>query len=381
MITRFVNDGSGGFGAPITVDSFARDVNQVSGVDLDGDSDSDLLTVEQGENIIAVFENQSPLPQLDFGDAPAPYPTLLADNGPRHGIGPLFLGVNIDSEADGQPNATATGDDVDAGSNDEDGVSFAGLEAGAVGTLTVVVSQANVGFVTAWVDFNQDGAWNGPGEQVVSGEAVTQTTQDFPFGVPSDALAGDTVARVRLDSSGSALAVTGTASDGEVEDHLVTVTRAPTVSIDDVSADEGNAGTTVFTFTVTLSETSAQDVQVDFGSLDGTASAAGGDYSAITGSATIAAGNLTASIPVNVNGDRTVEADETFAVQLTAASGATLGRSEGIGTILNDDARPTITLMADPIRFNEAGGSSTLAGTNCTAHGKRQCSVSCGNRK
>ena len=363
LITRFVNDGSGGFGAPITVDSFARDVNQVSGVDLDGDSDSDLLTVEQGENIIAMFENQSPLPQLDFGDAPAPYPTLLADNGPRHGIGPLFLGVNIDSEADGQPNATATGDDVDAGSNDEDGVSFAGLEAGGVGTLTVVVSQANVGFVTAWVDFNQDGAWNGPGEQVVSGEAVTQTTQDFPFGVPSDALSGDTVARVRLDSSGSALAVTGPASDGEVEDHLVTVTRTPTVSIDDVSADEGNAGTTVFTFTVTLSETSAQDVQVDVSTVDNSATAASGDYVATTGSTTILAGNLSAPVEVTVNGDRLIEPDENFVLRITGASGATLGRSDGVGTIVNDDARPTITLTANPVSFNEAGGSSTLTAT------------------
>ena len=54
---------------------------------------------------------------LDLGDLPAPFPTLLADNGPAHiGIGPT-LGAARDSEADGQPTALADGDDA-AGTDD-----------------------------------------------------------------------------------------------------------------------------------------------------------------------------------------------------------------------------------------------------------------------
>ncbi len=50
--------------------------------------------------------------EFDFGDLPdGPYPTIISSNGPSHIIGPLFLGNIIDGELDGQPNATALGDD------------------------------------------------------------------------------------------------------------------------------------------------------------------------------------------------------------------------------------------------------------------------------
>ena len=69
---------------------------------------------------------------LDFGDAPASYGTLLAGNGARHTVAgydaaahtaPLMLGTTIDVDADGQPDATATGDDASE-IDDEDGVVF-----------------------------------------------------------------------------------------------------------------------------------------------------------------------------------------------------------------------------------------------------------------
>jgi len=62
---------------------------------------------------------------MDLGDAPDPgYPTLLANNGARHRILPgVALGVRVDFEPDGQPNAAASGDDV-ASPDDEDGVTF-----------------------------------------------------------------------------------------------------------------------------------------------------------------------------------------------------------------------------------------------------------------
>ena len=53
---------------------------------------------------------------LDFGDAPSPYPTLLANDGARHVYDQAYqLGPSIDFETDGQPSATALGDDATAG--------------------------------------------------------------------------------------------------------------------------------------------------------------------------------------------------------------------------------------------------------------------------
>ena len=83
----------------------------------------------------------------------------------------------------------------------------------------------------------------------------------------------------------------------------------PTLSIDSVTADEGDAGTTTFTFTVTLSAASTQAVTVDFATADGTATA-GSDYTAVNGTLTFAPGVVTQPAVVSVLGDTAIEADE-----------------------------------------------------------------------
>ena len=51
-----------------------------------------------------------------------------------------------------------------------------------------------------------------------------------------------------------------------------------------------------------------------------------------------AAGDLTKTISVTINGDTTVEPDETFFVNLlSATNGGTIVKSQGLGTITNDD--------------------------------------------
>ena len=53
------------------------------------------------------------LVRQDWGDLPdPPYPTLAGANGPRHALAPdLYLGLCVDAEADGQPDAIVAGDD------------------------------------------------------------------------------------------------------------------------------------------------------------------------------------------------------------------------------------------------------------------------------
>ena len=53
---------------------------------------------------------------------------------------------------------------------------------------------------------------------------------------------------------------------------------------------------------------------------------------------TISAGNSTATFDVLVNGDTAVEPDETFLVNVTNVTGATVADGQGQGTIVNDDA-------------------------------------------
>ena len=110
----------------------------------------------------------------------------------------------------------------------------------------------------------------------------------------------------------------------------------PEVTIDDVSQNEGNGGTTTFTFTVSLSNPSAVAVTVNYTTAPGTATA-GTDYTSETSSIVIDPGLTSGTITIDVAGDTGFEANETFFVNLTGATAATITDSEGIGTIVNDD--------------------------------------------
>ncbi len=119
----------------------------------------------------------------------------------------------------------------------------------------------------------------------------------------------------------------------------ITGAGTPVLSINDVSQTEGNSGTTTFTFTVSLSAPApAGGVTFDIATADGTATA-GSDYAANSQTGlTIAEGDTSTTFDVTVYGDTDAEPDETFLVNITNISGAVSGDTQGVGTILNDDA-------------------------------------------
>jgi hypothetical protein len=175
--------------------------------------------------------------ELDFGDAPDPtYPTLLA-SGARHIIDyQIFMGFSIDAELDGQPDATATGDDND-GNDDEDGVIFTSpLYIGQLVNVDVTVSVN--GFINAWIDFDIDGGWGEVNDQIFTDVSVAAGTNTLSFTVPASATLGTTFTRFRFDTAGG-LTFTGLADDGEVEDYRVTIEEEVTYEYDFGDAPEG----------------------------------------------------------------------------------------------------------------------------------------------
>jgi hypothetical protein len=116
----------------------------------------------------------------------------------------------------------------------------------------------------------------------------------------------------------------------------------PSIAIGDVTITEGNAGTRAATFTVTLSAPSAQPVTVQYATANGTATA-GSDYQARSGTLTIPAGQTTGTITVPVLGDRLPEPDETFVVNLSGATDATVADGQAVGTIADDEPRMSIS--------------------------------------
>ncbi|MGG6293067.1 beta strand repeat-containing protein [Leptolyngbya sp. AN02str] len=129
-----------------------------------------------------------------------------------------------------------------------------------------------------------------------------------------------------------------------------------------VSQPEGNSSTAPYSFDVSLSAPSTEPVVVSFTTVDGTATAANGDYVPISGTLTFAPGEVLKEITVLINGDTIIEPDEAFTIDLTVVSGAVLGTGTATGLILNDDAEivlPTVTLTPATISVLEGNSGVT----------------------
>ncbi len=129
------------------------------------------------------------------------------------------------------------------------------------------------------------------------------------------------------------------------------------ISTRDVTVTEGNAGTSNAVFMVTLSAASNQTVTVDYATANGTATA-GSDYIATSGTLTFAPGATTQSLTVVVNGDITVESDETLFVNLSNPANATIADNQALGTISNDD----IVVPLPDISINDVSVTEGNAG-------------------
>jgi hypothetical protein len=188
-----------------------------------------IATADAGTSATHTITIQDDDPQ-DWGDAPdATYPTLAANNGPRHVMTGPQLGSNRDAETDGQQNADASGDDGD-GTDDDDGITWDGtLQVSVLENVTITASATAK--LDAWIDFNRDGDWSDAGEQIFTSQALTAGANALSFTPPGGATVGTSFARFRISTSGG-LSQTGWAADGEVEDYEVSIinNQAPTLT-------------------------------------------------------------------------------------------------------------------------------------------------------
>lgn len=110
----------------------------------------------------------------------------------------------------------------------------------------------------------------------------------------------------------------------------------PVLFIFSLSVTEGNAGAVTASVPVTLSQTSAMPVTVQFFTSNGTA-VAGSDYTATNGVLTFPPGTWSNNIRVVVLSDTTPEGDEQFTVRLINPTNASLGTAIATVTIVDDD--------------------------------------------
>lgn len=149
--------------------------------------------------------------------------------------------------------------------------------------------------------------------------------------------AGQCEFRYYVTASSELLTATATDPSGNTSEFSPCATAGSIgFSLGDVSAVEGNSGTTSLSFPLTLQSAATQDVVVTFATQVGSA-VPSVDFVANSGTVTIPAGQMSGQIVVQVNGDTDVEDDEQFFVNLTAATNAVTLDAQGKGTILNDD--------------------------------------------
>jgi probable HAF family extracellular repeat protein len=136
--------------------------------------------------------------------------------------------------------------------------------------------------------------------------------------------------------------IAATAFDAQGSYHAVLLTPGqgpaptPAVSIGDVTIVEGNTGTWNAGFLLNVSPMTTSPVTLAYSTANGTATA-GSDYNAASGTVTIPAGRTTWAVYATVRSDRKRELDETFYMNLSSPTGATIADAQGKGTIRNDD--------------------------------------------
>ena len=247
-----------------------------------------------------------------------------------------------------------------------------GAPASATGTITNDdVPSASITVAPASV--NEDGAANLVYTVTLSAVPLVATSVNFT--VSGSATSGTDYAAVTSPLTIAAGVTTGTVvvnptADAAVEaNETVTITLGtgigytvgapanatgsilnddlPTLTINDVTLAEGNAGTSNATFTVSLSAPAGPGgVTFDIATANGTG-IAGVDYVAnsLTGQI-IPAGASTYSFTVLVNGDTLNESIKTFFVNVTNVTNAVVGDGQGLGTIVNDDAAAVLPSVA-----------------------------------
>lgn len=181
---------------------------------------------------------------------------------------------------------------------------------------TATVAGGDYQAKTGTLTFNPGGPLTQNITVLVNGDRLGEYTEEF---------------YVNLMGANGARINTGSAYGGILDDE-------PRLTINSVSITEGNSGTKVMTFTVTLSAAYDQAVTVNYATHDSSATVAGNDYVATSGTLTFAPGQKTKTFTVTIKGDKQKESDESFYVLLSGASNnALIDNAYGWGSILNDD--------------------------------------------
>ncbi len=338
---------------------------------IDGGDGNDSITAGDGNDLIDGDDGQ------DFIDGGTGNDTINAGNGQDSVFGgagddSINAGDGLDSVDGGagmdELNGSSGNDTLNGGA-DNDTV-FGGSENDSInGGDGDDIVNGQAGNDTVAGDTGNDTALGGggnesllgsAGDDIINGQSGNDTLlggdgDDRAYGGRgNDSLDGQTGNDTVLGHSGDDILSGGGGSDsvvgGSGDDLLLSGggSSSPLILINNVTLDEGNAGLTAFTFTVSLSVAGTSTITVDYATVDGAATAPG-DYTAVADTLTFLPGITTQTITVGVVGDTSVESTETFTVVLSNPMGALISDATGLGVINDDDTNTTPLSAVDAL--------------------------------
>jgi len=235
-------------------------------------------------------------------------------------------------------------------------------ESAANAEVTVTLSPASG--LSATVDYETSNGTATAGADYTS----TSGTLTFDAGDTSKTINVPILADTTDENNETITLTLSNAVRATIEDSSSTITitdddSAPSLSVNDISADEDASSGT---FTVSLSAASGKDITVDYTTSDGTATA-GSDYTATSGTLTISAGDSSGTVPVTITDESIYEGNETVTLTLSSASNASISDSTGTLTITEDESAPVITIVSTASSVYDNGSDLTLTAQSTQA--------------
>lgn len=149
------------------------------------------------------------------------------------------------------------------------------------------------------------------------------------------------------------------AGNTSVTSSVFQVIVQPEVTVDDPRVTERTGTSVTLSFTVRLSSPSSSTVSVSFATSGGTATPTS-DFTNASGWVSLAPGATTKTVGVTIIGDALDELDETVLLNLTSATNAIITDAQGVGTIVDDDAPPTLSIGDARIVEGNSGATNVV---------------------
>lgn len=238
-------------------------------------------------------------------------------------------------------------------------------EADGAATFTVALTSSDAGSIS--VDFTTADvtALAGTDYTTTSGTLVFlpgDTEESLPVPVIDDLVAEEDET-FTIDLSNP---VGGTIAGAQAIGTIVSDDADPSVSVDDIAFAEGDVGSSIASFTLSLSAASSKTVAIGYAT-SGAGATQGLDYVSTSGIATFVPGDTAETVEVHFLGDSIFETDEDLTLDLADEDNVSIGDGQGLATIVNDDAAPVLSI--DDVTVTEGDAGSTVATLTITKSG------------